>query len=71
MNSFWKLSAISAVVFIGLGVVFAGSLIIGIWSEFESPTIWKAIATTFVLFFLSGVLHSVAKGMSEQPEDET
>lgn len=70
MNGFRKLSAVSAVVCIGLGVVFAGSVILGIWSEFESPAIWKAIATTFVLFFLSGVLHSVAKGMSERPEDK-
>ena len=70
MNSFWRLSAVSAVVFIGLGVVFAGSLIVGIWSDFETPAIWKAIASTFVLFFLSGVSHSVAKGMADRPKDQ-
>jgi len=70
MNAFRKLSAISAVVFIGLGVVFAGSLIVGIWADFENPALGKAIASTFVLFFLSGVFHSVAKGMADRPKDQ-
>jgi hypothetical protein len=70
MNGLGIVSAISAVVFIGLGVVFAGSLLISIGSEFESPRIWKAIASTFVLFFLSGVFRVVARGMSDRPKDK-
>lgn len=69
MNAFGKLSAVSAVIFMGLGVVFAGSVIVGIWSDFENPAIWKAIATTFVMFFLSGVFHSVVKGMADKPKE--
>jgi hypothetical protein len=70
MKEFRKLFAISAVIFIGLGVALAGAIIVGIWSDFESPVIGKSIGTIFVLFFLSGVLHVVAKGMCEEPKDK-
>jgi hypothetical protein len=69
-NGFRRLFAISAVAFVGLGVLLALAIIVGIWLEFESPVIWKCIGTIFVLFFLSGVVHAVAKAVCEIPKDK-
>jgi hypothetical protein len=70
MNGFRRLFALSAVVFVGLGIALAAAVIVGIWWDFENPVLWKCTGTIFVLFFLSGVLHVVAKGMCEKPKDK-
>lgn len=70
MNGFRRLFAVSAVVFVGLGIALAATVIVGIWWDFENPVLWKCIGTIFVLFFLSGLLHVIAKGMCEKPEDK-
>ncbi|MCB1206994.1 MAG: hypothetical protein KDN18_22260 [Verrucomicrobiae bacterium] len=65
-----KLFAISAVVFLVIGVALALAMIAGIWLGFESGVVAKVIGTLFVLFILSGVLHVVVKGMCETPKDK-
>ena len=68
MNGFRKLAAISAVIFIALGIALAGTIIVGIWIGFDGEMIYKAISTQVVLFLLFAILHNVAKGMSEKPK---
>ena len=70
MNGFRKLFRISAVLFIVLGLMLAIAVIAGIWLEFDHPAVWKSIGTLAVLFFVSGFLHVVAKGMIEKPRDK-
>ena len=70
MNGFRRLFAISAIAFVGLGVLLALAIIVGIWLEFESPLIWKSIATMLILWLLSGAVHVVAKAVCEMPKDK-
>jgi len=65
MNDLKKLICISALACVSLGVALALSVIAAIWFEAESAILWKSVATLFVLFILSGLLHTVAKGMAE------
>lgn len=69
MDQFKRLFAISAVVFIVFGIALALAVIVGIWVNFDSELVRKLIGTLSVLFFLTGVLHIVAKGMCEPPND--
>lgn len=66
-----KLTAISALVFIGFGLMIAIALIVGIWTEFSNSLLGKAIGTLFVLFFFSGFLHVVAQGMCQKPKEKS
>ncbi len=68
MNGFNRLLVFSALAFLGFGVALTLTIIIAIWSDFESAVLWKAIGTLFVLFFFSGFLHVVAKGICEKPK---
>lgn len=69
MNRFDRLLVVSTFAFLALGVALTLAIIIGIWGEFDSDTMWKAIGTIGVLFLFSGFLHSLAKGMCEQPKE--
>ena len=67
MNDLKKLISISALACASLGVALDLAVIAAIWFEAESAILWKSVATLFVLFILSGVLHTVAKGTRQPP----
>jgi hypothetical protein len=69
MDRFTRLYAISAMVFIALGIALAVALIVGIWTGFEDVIVGKSIGTLVVLLLLAGTIHVVAKGMCEEPKD--
>jgi hypothetical protein len=67
MHNFHRLSILSAFAFVALGVILTLTIIVAIWGEFGSKTLWKTIGTLFVLFVFSGFLHAVSKAMCEKP----
>ena len=65
-----RIVGITALLVMFLGFVLGGLLILGIWTDFQREVYWKAVATVFVLFFLSIVTHGVVKGYYGLPPDK-
>ena len=68
MTGFKRLMVISSIFLIAICIALSLMVILGIWSGFEEPWFWKTVATLAVLLFLSTFLHTVAKGMCEEPK---
>ncbi len=66
MIRFEKLKVVSAVICVLSGLLLAIVLILGIWLEFQSRVIWKLVGTLFVVFVLSGMLHTVWDAASDR-----
>ena len=64
-----RLLGASALIFVILAVLLAGTFIIAIWVEFDSALLQKALGTELVLLLLFGLLYSVAKGMCDKPKE--
>ena len=69
ITPFKRFLGVSALIFIVLAVLLAGTFIGAIWIGFDNEILGKTLATEGVLLVLSALLYTVAKGMCDKPKD--